>query len=98
MFDFFFLSFILFTIGLIGIIINRTNLLLILMSIELLLLAINSCFLYISTLFNDISGIVIALLILTIAAAETSIGLALIISYYRLKHTISIKFLTLLHG
>jgi NADH:ubiquinone oxidoreductase subunit K len=98
MFDFFFLSFILFTIGLIGIIINRSNLLLILMSIELLLLSINSCFLYISTLFNDINGIVIALLILTIAAAETSIGLALIISYYRLKNTISIKFLTLLHG
>lgn len=98
MFDFFFLSFILFTIGLIGIILNRSNLLLILMSIELLLLSINSCFLYISTLFNDINGIVIALLILTIAAAETSIGLALIISYYRIKNTISIKFLTILHG
>jgi NADH-quinone oxidoreductase subunit K len=80
----------LFGIGLIGMILNRSNIILVLMSIELMLLSVNLGFIGVSILFDDIIGIIFSLFILTVAAAESSIGLALLIIYFRTRSTVSI--------
>ena len=80
----------LFIIGALGLILNRKNILITLMSIELMLLAINLNFTIFSIYLNDIAGYVFVLFILTIAAAESAIGLAILTIYYRLKNTIRI--------
>jgi len=92
----FFFTFLLFNLGLLGIIINRQNLILILLSIELMLLAINLNFIFFSLYLDDILGELFALLILTVAAAESAIGLAIIISFFKLRGTILIKNINLL--
>ena len=79
---------ILFLIGVLGLVLNRKNILVILMSIELMLLAINLNFVVFSVYLNDVTGYVFVLFILTIAAAESAIGLAILTIYYRLKNTI----------
>jgi NADH-quinone oxidoreductase subunit K len=81
---------ILFLIGVLGLVLNRKNILITLMSIELMLLAINLNFVVFSIYLNDITGYVFVLFILTIAAAESAIGLAILTIYYRLKNTIQI--------
>jgi NADH-quinone oxidoreductase subunit K len=81
---------IIFLIGVLGLILNRKNILITLMSIELMLLAINLNFAVFSIYLDDITGYVFILFILTIAAAESSIGLAILTIYYRLKNTIRI--------
>lgn len=86
----FFFSFFLFCIGLFGIIFNKQNLITILLSIELILLSINLNFLFFSLILDDIVGEIFALIILTVAAAESAIGLAIIIVFFRLRGTISI--------
>lgn len=86
----FFFTFFLFCIGLFGIILNRQNIIIILMSIELLLLSINLNFIYFSILIDDIMGQVFSLLILTVAAAESAIGLAIMILFFKLYEDISI--------
>nr|YP_009582148.1 NADH dehydrogenase subunit 4L [Polyplacotoma mediterranea]QBK82184.1 NADH dehydrogenase subunit 4L [Polyplacotoma mediterranea] len=91
-------SIILFTIGVSGIIINKRNIILILMSIELILLAISFMFITYSVVLDDLSGIIFSLMVLTIAAAESAIGLAVLTAYYRLTGTITIKALNLLRG
>ena len=78
----------LFLIGVLGLVLNRKNILIILMSIELMLLAINLNFVLFSIYLDDITGYVFVLFILTIAAAESAIGLAILTIYYRLKNTI----------
>ena len=93
-----FLSFILFLIGILGIFLNRKNLLLMLMSIELLLLAINLNFLFFSLWIDDLMGHLFTLFILTVAAAESAIGLALLVVYYRVRGNISIEYMNLLRG
>jgi len=81
---------ILFFIGVLGLVLNRKNILIILMCIELMLLAINLNFVVFSVYLNDVTGYVFVLFILTIAAAESAIGLAVLTVYYRLKNTIQI--------
>ncbi len=80
----------LFLIGTLGLVLNRKNILITLMSIELMLLAINLNFIIFSIYLNDVTGYVFVLFILTIAAAESAIGLAILTIYYRLKNTIQI--------
>ena len=87
-FKFLLISVILFIIGLLGIFLLKKNLIIILMSIELMLLAINFNFIIFSIFLDDIIGQVFALFILTVAAAESSIGLAVLVIYYRLKGVI----------
>ncbi len=75
-------------IGVLGLVLNRKNVLITLMSIELMLLAINLNFIIFSIYLDDSTGYVFVLFILTIAAAESAIGLAILTIYYRLKNTI----------
>ncbi len=79
---------ILFLIGVLGLVLNRKNILITLMSIELILLAVNLNFVVFSIYLDDIIGYIFVLFILTIAAAESAIGLAIITIYYTLKATI----------
>lgn len=85
------ITFLLFVIGLTGIIFNRKNILIIIMSIELLLLAINLNFAMFSIYLDDIIGQIFVLFILTIAATESAIGLAIITVFYRLKNSIQME-------
>ena len=82
---------IVFFIGLLGIILNRKNILTIIMSIELLLLAVNLNFAALSIYLDDIIGQIFVLFILTIAATESAIGLAIITVFYRLKNSIELE-------
>jgi NADH-quinone oxidoreductase subunit K len=93
-----FLPFTIFFIGLLGLFLNRKNILLIIICLELILLSINFSFLLYSFYLDDARGQIFALFVLTVAAAETSIGLALLIIYYRVRGTISIEFVTNLKG
>lgn len=82
---------IVFFIGLFGVILNRKNILTILMSIELLLLGINLNFAALSIYLDDIIGHIFVIFILTIAAAESAIGLAIITIFYKLKNSIELE-------
>ena len=92
------LGFIIFVIGLVGIIFNRKNVLIILMSIELLLLSINFNFVMFSIYLDDIMGQVFSLYILIVAAAESAIGLAILVIYFRLRNSIAINYFYILRG
>lgn len=94
--NYFIFTFFLFCLGLFGIILNRQNIIIILMSIELLLLSINLNFIYFSIIIDDIIGQVFSLLILTVAAAESAIGLAIMIIFFKLYGDISIYKINLL--
>jgi NADH-quinone oxidoreductase subunit K len=96
--QFLLLSFILFILGLWGIFLNRKNLIIMLMSIELMLLAVNLNFILFSIVLDDLFGQVFALFVLTVAAAESAIGLAILVAFYRLRGTIAIKYLSLMKG
>jgi NADH-quinone oxidoreductase subunit K len=85
------LTSIVFFIGLIGIVLNRKNILIIIMSIELLLLSINLNFAAFSIYLDDIIGQIFVVFILTIAATESAIGLAVITVFYRLKNSIKLE-------
>ena len=89
---------ILFTIGIAGIIINHKNIIIILMSVELILLSVNINLVAFSTQSGDLTGQVFALLILTVAAAEAAIGLAILVSYYRNRGSIAVEDLNALKG
>ena len=91
-------SLILFLLGVWGIFLNRKNILIMLMSIELMLLAVNLNFLVFSVYLDDLIGQIFALLILTVAAAESAIGLALLVVYYRVRGSISVEFINLMKG
>lgn len=91
-------SMILFLLGIWGIFLNRKNIIVMLMSIELMLLAVNLNFLVFSVYLDDLLGQLFALLILTVAAAESAIGLALLVVYYRIRGTIAVEFIDLLKG
>ena len=80
-----------FTIGIIGIFLNRKNIIVILMSIELILLAVNINLVSFSIYLGDIVGQIFTMLILTVAAAEAAIGLAIIVSYYRNKGSVRVE-------
>jgi len=87
-----------FFISLLGITLNRRNILLILFSLELCLLAVNFSLILNSVLLDDLIGQIIAVFVLTVAAAETSIGLSILILYYRVKGSVAIEFLNILKG
>src|SRR5881227_1984184 len=89
---------ILFTLGVFGIFLNRKNVIVILMSIELILLAVNINFVAFSSFLNDIVGQVFALFILTVAAAEAAIGLAILVVYFRNRGTIQVEDINLMKG
>ena len=80
-----------FTIGVVGIFLNRKNIIVILMSIELILLAVNINLISFSIFSNDIVGQIFTMLILTVAAAEAAIGLAIIVVYYRNRGSIRVE-------
>ena len=84
-------SALLFVIGVFGIFINRKNVIVILMSIELILAAVNINFVVFSSYLGDLVGQVFAMFILTVAAAEAAIGLAIIVCFYRLRNSILIE-------
>lgn len=81
---------ILFLIGILGLVLNRKNILITIMSLELLLLAVNLNFVSFSVYLDDIIGQVFTLFILTIAAAESAIGLSILTAFYRLKGSIKV--------
>ena len=89
---------ILFTLGVAGIILNRKNIIVILMSIELILLAVNINLVSFSAFLGDMTGQVFALLVLTVAAAESAIGLAILVVFYRNKGTISVEDINMMKG
>jgi NADH-quinone oxidoreductase subunit K len=92
------LALILFVIGIIGIVVNRKNLILMLMSIELMLLSLNFSFITATAILDDIIGQIFALYVLVVAAAESAIGLSILVAYYRVRGTISVEYLNLLRG
>ena len=89
---------ILFTIGVLGIFINRKNVIVILMSIELILLAVNINLVAFSSFLGDIVDQVYALIVLTVAAAEAAIGLAILVAYYRNRGSIAVEDINLMKG
>jgi len=89
---------IIFTIGIIGIFLNRKNLIVILMCIELLLLAVNINLVSFSIFLNDLNGQIFTLFILTVAAAEAAIGLAIIVVYYKNSGSIRVENINSLKG
>ena len=89
---------ILFTLGVVGIFLNRKNVIVILMSIELMLLAVNINFVAFSTHLGDLVGQVFALFVLTVAAAEAAIGLAILVVYFRNRGTIEVDDINMMKG
>ena len=89
---------IIFTIGVVGIFLNRKNIIVILMSIELILLAVNINLVSFSIFLNDLVGQIFTFFILTVAAAEAAIGLAIIVAYYRNSGTIRVEEINNLKG
>ncbi len=92
------LAALLFTIGVFGIFLNRRNVIVILMSIELMLLAVNINFVSFSAALNDITGQVFTMFILTVAAAEAAIGLAILVVFFRKRGSIAVEDLSNLRG
>ncbi|WP_420561571.1 NADH-quinone oxidoreductase subunit NuoK [Tepidicaulis sp.] len=89
---------ILFTLGIFGIFLNRKNVIIILMSIELMLLAVNINLVSFSTHLGDLVGQVFALLVLTVAAGEAAIGLAILVIYFRNRGSIAVEDINVLKG
>ena len=92
------LAAIIFTIGVVGIFLNRKNVIVILMSIELILLAVNINLVSFSIFMDDLVGQIFALFILTVAAAEAAVGLAIIVIYYKNKGSINVEHIDSLKG
>ncbi|MBP37209.1 MAG: NADH-quinone oxidoreductase subunit NuoK [Candidatus Pelagibacter sp.] len=95
---FLFLGAILFTIGVLGIFLNKKNVIIILMSVELILLAVNINFIAFSSFLGDISGQVFAMFTLTVAAAEAAIGLAILVVFFRNLGSIEVEKIRKLKG
>jgi len=89
---------ILFTLGIFGIFLNRKNVIIIMMSIELMLLAVNINFVAFSVVLNDLVGQVFAMFVLTVAAAEAAIGLAILVVYFRNRGTIQVEDIQMMKG
>ena len=89
---------ILFTLGIFGIFLNRKNVIIMLMSIELMLLAVNINFVAFSSFLGDLVGQVFAMFVLTVAAAEAAIGLAILVVYFRNRGSIAVADINLMKG
>ena len=92
------LSSIIFVIGIIGVFLNRKNIIIILMSIELILLAVNINLVSFSVYLQDLVGQVFTMFVLTVAAAEAAVGLAIIVIYYKNKGSINVEQINSLKG
>ncbi len=92
------LSSLLFLIGVFGIFLNRKNIIIILMSIELILLAVNINFVSFSFFLGDLTGQIFSLFILTVAAAEAAIGLAILVCFFRNKGSIAVDVANVMKG
>ena len=89
---------ILFTLGIFGIFLNRKNIIIILMSIELMLLAVNINLVAFSTALGDLTGQIFAMFVLTVAAAEAAIGLAILVAFFRNRGSIEVEDVNLMKG
>jgi NADH-quinone oxidoreductase subunit K len=89
---------ILFSLGVLGIFLNRRNVITMLMSVELMLLAVNINFVAFSAFLHDLGGQVFALFVLTVAAAEAAIGLAILVVYFRKRGSIAVTDINLMKG
>ncbi len=89
---------VLFTLGVVGIFLNRKNVIIILMAIELMLLAVNINLVAFSTYLGDMVGQVFAMLVLTVAAAEAAIGLAILVVYFRNRGSIAVEDVNVMKG
>ena len=89
---------ILFTIGVFGIFLNRKNVIIILMSVELILLSVNINLVAFSSFLNDMVGQVFAMFVLTVAAAEAAIGLAILVVYFRNRGSIAVEDINMMKG
>lgn len=89
---------ILFVVGIFGIFLNRKNVIIILMSVELMLLAVNINFVAFSFYLNDLAGQVFTLFVLTVAAAEAAIGLAILVCFFRNRGTIAVEDVNMMKG
>lgn len=92
------LSLFLFLISTVGIFLNQKNILIMLMSLEIMFLSISFNFIFLSVYLDDLSGQIFALLVLTVAAAESSIGLAILVVYYRIRNIITVELMSLTKG
>jgi NADH-quinone oxidoreductase subunit K len=92
------LAALLFTLGVFGIFLNRKNVIIILMSIELMLLAVNINFVAFSAYLNDLAGQVFTMFVLTVAAAEAAIGLAILVAFFRNKGSIAVDDISSMKG
>ncbi|AWU94211.1 NADH-quinone oxidoreductase subunit NuoK [Azospirillum ramasamyi] len=91
-------SAIIFTLGVLGIFLNRKNVIIILMSIEMMLLAVNLNLVAFSTYLHDLVGQIFAMIILTVAAAEAAIGLAILVVYFRNRGSIRVEDINMMKG
>ena len=98
LFDYLFVGALVFMTGVVGIFLNRKNVIVILMSIELILLAVNLNFVAFSAYLGDLVGQVFALFVLTVAAAEAAIGLAILVVYFRNRGTIAVEDVNVMKG
>ena len=89
---------ILFVLGVMGIMLNRKNVIIILMSIEMILLAVNLNLVAFSSYLGDMTGQIFAMLVLTVAAAEAAIGLAILVLYFRNRGTIAVDDINMMKG
>ena len=89
---------ILFVLGVLGIFLNRKNVIVILMAVELILLAVNINLVAFSAFLQDLTGQVFAMLVLTVAAAEAAIGLAILVVYFRNRGTIAVEDINMMKG
>ena len=89
---------ILFTIGVFGIFVNRKNIIVILMAIELILLAVNINFVAFSAYLNNVEGQIFAMLVLTVAAAEAAVGLAILVTFFRNRGDINVDAAGMMKG
>ena len=89
---------VLFVIGIFGLFLNRKNIIILLMSIELMLLSVNINLVAFSSFMNDLVGQIFTLFVLTVAAAEAAIGLAILVSFFRNRGTIAVEDVNLMKG
>nr|YP_009040516.1 NADH dehydrogenase subunit 4L [Kappaphycus striatus]AHG98615.1 NADH dehydrogenase subunit 4L [Kappaphycus striatus] len=91
-------SIVLFLISVLGIFLNQRNILVMLMSLEMMFLSVSFNLIFLSMYLDDIIGQIFSLLILTVAASESSIGLAILVIYYRIRNTITVELMNLMKG
>jgi len=89
---------VLFVIGIFGLFLNRKNIIILLMSIELMLLSVNINLVAFSSFMNDLVGQIFTLFVLTVAAAEAAIGLAILVSFFRNRGTIAVEDVNVMKG